>query len=143
VAIRACCSSTGVIFQLALQSDNLSFWLALCFWCRSPWSTGRAVATYDQLNPYLNPYATPTTPQPTQDGGPEPSPLGAAAMYGDADQGPAASPALPPGRDAPAYRPSLVSWVTAYRLLLADNSSCQILEGFNQIQGGWEIGRYP
>jgi hypothetical protein len=85
-----------------------------CFVRRmSPWSTGRAVATTDQLNRYLAQYATPTTPQqPQEQPTPEAGPMGSGfgGMYGDsADQGLPPSPALPMGRDAPAYRPSLVS----------------------------------
>lgn len=88
----------------------------------SPWSAGRAVANSDQLNPYLTAYGTPV-PQSTPEGGPgeagpgaEFGPAAAAAggggVYGGAeDQGPSPSPALPIGRDAPAYRPSLVGWV--------------------------------
>jgi len=87
--------------------------------CRmSPWSAGRAVATSDQLNRYLSHYATPTPPPQPPEGLPaagEPGGVGqggggVSGLYGEAgDQGPAASPALPLGRDAPAYRPSLVS----------------------------------
>lgn len=79
----------------------------------SPWSTGRAVATTDQLNRYLAQYATPSTSQqPEEQPTPETGPMGSGfgGMYGDAaDQGLPPSPALPMGRDAPAYRPSLVS----------------------------------
>jgi hypothetical protein len=79
----------------------------------SPWSTGRAVASTDQLNRYLAQYATPTMPQqPQEQPTPETGPMGSGfgGMYGDAaDQGLPPSPALPMGRDAPAYRPSLVS----------------------------------
>ncbi|KAF8057753.1 tmem209 [Scenedesmus sp. PABB004] len=85
---------------------------------RSPWSTAPAVATPEQLRHYVDAFAASSTP-PGADahgdgfGAASPlSPLPAGALaYGDqGDQGLAGgSPALPTGRDAPSYRPSLLA----------------------------------
>lgn len=78
----------------------------------SPYSAGKVVATPDQLRHYVDAYAKPATATASPIGGDQ----AAFSSYNQAAYQPyydpsvdAASPVLPLGRDAPTYRPSLVS----------------------------------
>jgi hypothetical protein len=90
--------------------------LLLLLFRRSPWSAGPAVATPQELRPYVDAFSlgssarSPAAAAAAAAASPgSPLPVGQ-LYYGDqGDQGLAASPALPLGRDAPHYRPSLVS----------------------------------
>eukprot|EP00878_Enallax_costatus_P007856 GHUV01008221.1.p1 GENE.GHUV01008221.1~~GHUV01008221.1.p1 ORF type:complete len:623 (+),score=170.79 GHUV01008221.1:49-1917(+) len=73
----------------------------------SPWSGGLAVATPEQLKQYVDAFTASDTAAATDGSVPSPMPVG--QLYFDqGDQGVGGSP-LPTGRDAPAYRPSLLA----------------------------------
>jgi hypothetical protein len=85
---------------------------------RSPWSAGKAVATPEQLKQYFDMFASPAAARqqaaapasPADAAYQQAAAAAAAAGRGRYDQGDGVgSPLLPLGRDAPLYRPSIVS----------------------------------
>lgn len=73
----------------------------------TPWSGGLAVATPEQLKPYVDAFTDNDIAAAADASVMSPLPVGQ-LYYDQGDQGLGGSPALPTGRDAPAYRPSLV-----------------------------------
>jgi len=82
---------------------------------RSPYSASKAVATPQQLQQYFDLFASPSHRAAAAGGAAASPATGGYGQQGDAqgqqyDQGEAgSSPLLPLGRDAPLYRPSIVS----------------------------------
>jgi hypothetical protein len=115
---------------------------------RSPYSGGKAVATPEQLQHYFDMFASPAQRAAAAAGGGAGGAAAPAAggygqqadQQGQYDQGDGgASPLLPLGRDAPLYRPSIVSQL---RLLLSfpDSAEGMDAEGWGGVvladQGG-------